>query len=165
MFEIRRSPRVVVLLASSLLFMTCASWSAPGRGNALAPNRAGGPCAAKKGNGSPNKPIVCVDDTGATLSVHPDPVIVHDVDASEKKPVVIQWMTVSGGNDLQISMKDGCTTALSCKGGKCTARTLPHGENETGERRCKYDIWTDKHPRLDPDTVVVKCCTVPEPTP
>ncbi len=162
MFEIRRVPRVVALLVSSLLLFTCASPKAPDGG---APAPLSNPCQRGKGNGSPNKPIVCVDDTGATLSVHPDPVIVHDRGASDHKPVVIQWLTVSGRNQLQLSMKEGCIAELSCKGARCVARTIPHAENETGERRCKYDVWTDRHPRLDPDTVIVKCCTVPEPAP
>jgi hypothetical protein len=141
--------------------MTCAAQNGGGNRKPFSNS-----CASAKGNGSPNTPIVCVDDRGATLSVNPDPVIVHDVGKSDSKPVVIQWMTASGTGNLQISMRPGCTTALSCDGrGKCTARTIPHRSDENGERRCKYDVWTDTKPRLDPDTVVVKCCTVPEPAP
>jgi hypothetical protein len=165
MFEIRRLPRVVALLVSSLLVLTCESRNAAtgGSPSAAAPSRASNPCSGGKGHASPNKPVVCVDDRTTSLSVHPDPVIVHDVSASDRNPVMIQWMTVTGGN-VRVVMREGCTTDMKCTGGKCTAKTIPHKAAETGERRCKYDIITDRA-TLDPDTVIVKCCTVPEPAP
>src|SRR5690348_9452319 len=120
MSEIRRVPRVLSLLVCGLLLATCAgsggSSSSNGGSNntSIRPGRAANPCAGKKGNGSPNTPIVCVDDTGDALTVHPDPVIVHDRSKSDNNPVLIQWMTVSGGDNLNITMSAGCTTEMKC---------------------------------------------------
>lgn len=168
MSVIRRIPRVLILVACMLVLATCAprggsvAVAPPSPGSA---DRAGGPCAKGKGNGSPNTPIVCVDDTGATLSVHPDPFRVHDVRANDKQPVVVQWVTVSGANNLGIEMEPGCFSRITCRGNRCTTQVVPAPAGQTGERRCKYDVWTDRHPRLDPDGVVVPCCSLEEPEP
>lgn len=159
--------RLAIVLAASLMFMTCASRSFTA-GGGVQPNRlTTGPCGGGKGTENRNAPIVCVDDGGETLSVNPDPVFAFDVGASGGRPVVIQWFTTSGGGNLRIDMKSAeCVTAMSCNGrGKCTARTIPFKPGETGEKRCKYDVLTDTHPPLDPDTVIVKCCPPPEPEP
>ena len=101
-----------------------------------------------------NAPIVCVDDTAATLSVHPDPITAHSVGQSDRQPVVIHWWTRSGSNALQLEIQPGCVTDVTCRGGHCTARTLP----ATERKQCKYDVWTDKHPKLDPEVVIDPCC-------
>jgi hypothetical protein len=123
----------------------------------VGPGGGGSPCAS----GAPKEhdrsaPIVCVDDSGATLRVSPDPVVVHDVGASTSAPVVLQWFTHSGTGNLQLEIAPGCVTDLQCNGrGHCTAKT----RNITGaDVRCKYDVWTDTHPRLDPDIIVTECC-------
>jgi hypothetical protein len=135
---------------------TAATAAAPG-GTALSRAAAGNPCANNgKGSENRNAPIVCVDDTGATLTVSPDPIRIHDVGAADRAPVVIHWHTVSGANDLNIEIEPGCITEMNCSGGHCRARTTPR--NDKTEKRCKYDIWTDKHPRLDPDLIVIPCC-------
>jgi hypothetical protein len=169
MIEIRRLPRIVALLLCSALFMTCASSNATGDGGSVSPSGSSpelraNPCSTGKGFASPNTPVVCVDDSVTPFRVHPDPIVVHDVSAKDRRPVTIQWMTVSGGR-IGINMKSSeCVTSMKCANGKCTAKTIAHKAAETGERRCKYDIITDKG-TLDPDTVIVKCCTVPEPEP
>lgn len=167
MIEIRRLPRLVALVVSSALLVTCSSSNASG-GAAIDPSRSSpslnaNPCAGNRGYGSPNKPVVCVDDRTSTITVNPDPIVVHDRSAKDHKPVILQWYSVSG-RDLVINMRAGCTTNMRCIHGGCTAMTIPHRKDETGERRCKYDIMTAKG-ILDPDTVIVKCCTVPEPAP
>lgn len=169
MIEIRRLPRVVALLVSSAFIATCGSSNATSGGASVspsgnAPSLRANPCAGGKGFASPNTPIVCVDDSVSPFRVQPDPVIVHDVSAKDRRPVMIQWMTVDGG-PITVNMKSSaCVTSVNCASGKCTAKTIPHKAAETGERRCKYDIVTDQG-RLDPDTVIIKCCTVPEPEP
>lgn len=168
MSEIRRVPRVLALLVCGALLAMCAGSGGTSSGGgstntSIRPGSAANPCSGKKGNGSPNTPIVCVDDTGDALTVHPDPVIVHDRSRSDNNPVMIQWMTVSGSDNLNIVMNPGCTTEMKCNKHKCTAKTIPFAASETGEHRCKYTIKTDRL-ELDPDTVVVKCCTVPDPT-
>ena len=141
--------RYLMVLGVLLLVCSCASPPTVSGG--------GNPCADKTGSVDRNAPVVCVDDTGQVLSVAPDPIRVHDVGAADKLPVVIHWRTVSGANDLHIEIEPGCVTELRCNGpGHCMARTLPR-ETKT-EKRCKYDVWTDKHPRLDPDVIIVPCC-------
>lgn len=160
--------RSFVLLGVLLIVCSCASQPstpqpvdpvAPGgsASTGLRPSRAGNPCAGKAGSTDRNAPIVCVDDTGSTLTVSPDPIRIHDVGAADRAPVVIHWHTVSGSNDLRIEIEPGCVTETTCAGnGHCRARTLPRADRT--EKRCKYDVWTDKHPRLDPDVIVIPCC-------
>jgi hypothetical protein len=149
--------RIVLLLGAVLLVSSCASQQAVDGAAAAGPMR-GNPCTKKAGSTDRNAPIVCVDDTGSALTVAPDPIRVHDVGASDRQPVVLHWHTVSGSNDLQIEIEPGCVTEMRCDGkGHCMARSLPRGDDRT-EKRCKYDVWTDRHPRLDPDVIIVPCC-------
>ena len=152
--------RKLMLLGMAVFIGSCASQPAvapPGSGGSPSPAFRGNPCASKAGSADRNAPIVCVDDTGSTLTVSPDPIRVHDVGASDKAPVVLQWHTVSGRNDLHVEIEPGCVTETTCSGnGHCRARTTPRTDKT--EKRCKYDVWTDKHPRLDPDVIVIPCC-------
>ena len=159
--------RHLVLLGVLLIVCSCASQQATpppapapvpgGDSTALRPSRAGNPCSDKAGSNDRNAPIVCVDDTGSTLTVSPDPIRVHDVGASDRAPVVVHWYTVSGANDLHVEIEPGCVTETTCNAnGHCRARTTPR--NDKTEKRCKYDVWTDKHPRLDPDVIIIPCC-------
>ncbi|HYC89732.1 MAG TPA: hypothetical protein VEO54_11015 [Thermoanaerobaculia bacterium] len=157
--------RHFVLLGVLLFVCSCASQpstdtidstaAAPG-GTALSRAAGGNPCSNGVGSENRNAPIVCVDDTGSTLTVSPDPIRVHDVGASDRAPVVIHWHTVSGANDLNIEIEPGCVAEMNCTRGHCRARTTPR--NDKTEKRCKYDVWTDKHPRLDPDMIIIPCC-------
>ena len=114
-----------------------------------------GPCADGKGSTDRQAPIVCVDDTGATLSVFPDPIVLHDTTKGGGGPVVLQWFTRTGTGDLQLQIEEGCVSEVTCNGrGHCTAKS----RDIDAETRCKYDVWTDKHPRLDPEVVVDPCC-------
>lgn len=156
MLEPRSLFRFAALAASAILITTCAAnpgatSPSPGSGSLRS-----GPCAS----GAPpsadmNAPIVCVDDSGSALTVDPDPVRVHDVVAPGKAPVVLQWFTRSGGNNLHIDIENGCTEKVTCNRGHCTTKTLP--SNGT-EKRCKYSVWTDNHPKLDPDIIITPCC-------
>jgi len=113
------------------------------------------PCSAGAGKADRNAPIVCVDDTGEALSVNPDPISVHDVGKSDRKPVIIHWWTRSGGGGLGIEVAEGCVTDVKCRGAHCMAKTR---ETDASGARCKYDVWTEKLPRLDPDIIIVDCC-------
>ena len=155
MFEARILLRSFLLLTAALVFTTCNSSST----TTIAPSPGGGtqgrsPCGAGVGVANRNAPIVCVDDTGDTLKVHPDPIGAYAVGEGHGQPVVLHWWTRSGGNTLNLEIQEGCVTDLKCTGGHCTARTLPK-ESRT---QCKYDVWTDKHPKLDPDIIVDPCC-------
>lgn len=154
MSQVRILLRWILLATAALVLITCASSSTntgpgPDGGSPLT-----NPCGSGAGDTNRNAPIVCVDDTGGTLSVNPDPITAHSVGESDRRPVVIHWWTRSGGNQLKLDIEDGCVTDLSCRGSHCTARTLP----ATERKQCKYDVWTDKHPKLDPDIVVDPCC-------
>ncbi len=147
MSKVRILLRWCVLVTVALVFITCAPATSGGGDKRLM-----GPCSRGKGTENRNAPIVCVDDTGATLSVNPDPVKANATGTGA--PVVIQWWTRSGGNQLHIEVTPGCITDVSCDGAHCKAQTLP----VTAHTQCKYDVWTDKHPKLDPDIVVDPCC-------
>lgn len=152
--KVRILLRWFLLITAALALGTCSSSSsntsvAPGGG----PSRAN-PCSGGRGVENRNAPIVCVDDTGGTLSVHPDPIAAHSVGQSDRQAVMIHWWTRSGGNALNIEIQPGCVTDVTCNGSHCSARTLPAVER----KQCKYDVWTDKHPKLDPDIVVDPCC-------
>lgn len=148
MSKVRNLLRWFLLIIAVLALTTCA----PSNGSV---SRLGNPCSEGAGKADRNAPIVCVDDTGETLSVNPDPITVHDVGKSDRQPVVLHWWTRSGGNVLNVEIADGCVTDVDCKGGHCKAKTR---ETDASGARCKYDVWTDKHPRLDPDIIIVDCC-------
>jgi hypothetical protein len=96
-----------------------------------------------------------VDDTGDTLSVSPDPIVLHDKMKGGSAPVTMQWFTRSGGGNLQIEIEDGCVTDVKCDGkGHCTAKS----RDIDADTKCKYDVWTDTKPRLDPDLIITPCC-------
>lgn len=150
MSEVRILLRGFVLVTAALVVSACSAHGGGG-GNGSLTN----PCGTGAGNADRNAPIVCVDDTGATLSVNPDPVTVHDVGQADRQPVMIHWWTRSGGGELGIEVRPGCVTKVTCRGAHCTARTLPA---EASGARCKYDVWTAKHPRLDPEIIIDDCC-------
>lgn len=113
----------------------------------------GGGCAS--GSSNPQAPIVCVDDTGTTLSVDPDPVRPDDVQGGV--PINLVWKTKSGGGDLRIEMKsNACVKNLNCNGnGQCTSQVI-----RASTATCKYDVWIQggTQPRLDPTVVIQPCC-------
>jgi len=152
MSEVRVLLRFFILLVFTVVVVCgCA------QRNAVTPLRAGGggPCGGGKGVSDRQAPIVCVDDLGATLSVDPDPIVLHDKLRGGGNPVTLQWFTRSGGNDLQLEIEPGCVSEVKCDGkGHCTAKS----RDIDSETKCKYVVWTDKHPRLDPDIVVTPCC-------
>lgn len=148
-----RSSRTLIALAVTLLFSACAARPDAGGGGVTG----SGPCATGTGSADRNAPIVCVNDTGASLTVRPDPIRVHDVGQHDGLPVMLQWHTVSGGNDLRVEIEPGCVTEVRCeRPGHCSGRTLPRADKT--DKRCKYDVWTDKHPRLDPEVIITPCC-------
>jgi hypothetical protein len=86
-----------------------------------------------------------------------DVITAHHVTASDRRPVVIQWFTKSGGGNLEIDVRSGCVTDVKCNGrGHCSAKTV----SVTTPTTCKYDVLINdgKHDPLDPDVVVVPCC-------
>lgn len=155
MSKVRILLRGVLLIAAALALGTCSSSSSSNTGIASGGGRSlAGTCSTGLGKADRNAPIICVDDTGGTLSVHPDPITAHSVAETDRQPVTLHWWTRSGGNALSIEIQEGCVTDVTCDGPHCSARTLPAEER----KQCKYDVWTDKHPKLDPDIVVDPCC-------
>lgn len=158
MSKVRILLRWILLIAAALALGTCRSGSSTntriaGGGPAPLPSRPDS-CNEGLGKAERNAPIICVDDTGGTLSVHPDPITAHSVGETDRQPVMLHWWTRSGRNALNIEIQPGCVTEVTCDGSHCSARTLPAEER----KQCKYDVWTDKHPKLDPEIVVDPCC-------
>ncbi|MDP9193442.1 MAG: hypothetical protein M3P06_17245 [Acidobacteriota bacterium] len=153
MLEVRMVPRSFVLFAAALLIAGCAAYKTPDP-NVLRAN----PCASGKPPISKQNPIVCIDDSARKLVAYPDPVIVHDVNESDRtKPVKIQWLTKSGRKDVRVEIEEGCVVNYECdRKGKCWADTK---KGSTGS--CKYDVWIEgdkNHDRLDPVVVITTCC-------
>lgn len=159
MSEVRLVPRLLALLVATLLIAACAANNNAARSGAANSGPVdANPCATGKATGSTKQaPIVCVDDSARTLVVFPDPVVVHNVKASDRKtPVTVQWLTKSGTGDVQVLIQPGCLDKKSCDGkGKCTAETVPGAE-----KKCKYDVWITGggHDRLDPEVDIQPCC-------
>jgi len=154
MSEVRQVPRVLMVLAVTLVIAGCGPRPMPDPGPT--PFR-GNPCASGRAASTKQAPIVCVDDSARTLRVVPDPVVVHDVSASDRTtPVTMQWFTMSGSGDVQLEIEPGCVTNAKCANGHCTAHTVPGAR-----KQCKYDVWITggAHDRLDPTVVVDGCCS------
>jgi hypothetical protein len=150
-------PRLLALLVATLLIAGCAANHPDNGGASNSMPLRGNPCASGAPPMNKQAPIVCIDDSARKLVVSPDPVVVHDVSASDRKtPVGVQWFTKSGTGDVQVSIEPGCVDKKSCNGnGKCAAETVPGAK-----KRCKYDVWITggAHDRLDPTVVVDPCC-------
>jgi len=155
MSQVRILLRWSLLVTVAFVFTVCSSNS--GVDGSGGTQFRGNPCRGGAGKADRNAPIVCVDDSGATLSVDPDPFTVHSYGESDHQPVMIHWWTRSGGNTLSMQMGPGCVTEVNCNGGHCSARTIPTVTAKT----CKYDVWTDRHPRLDPEITIDPCCPGP----
>ena len=156
MTQVRILLRWFLLATAVLALATCAP-TAKGPDD---PGLRANPCNTGAGKDDRHAPIVCVDDLGGTLSVNPDPINVHDEGRGSGgrgngEPVIIHWWTRSGTGDLGIQVADGCVTDVNCRGAHCMAKTLP---KDGSGARCKYDVWTAKHPRLDPEIIIVDCC-------
>lgn len=149
--------RCLVVLGMCLVAGACAT--RPASDSGVTP-QSGNPCRPETGSGGSlviDAPVVCVDDTGATLRVTPDPIVLRDLDKAGGRPVTIHWYTVSGANDLGIEIEPGCVTQLECAGpGHCSAKAVQRPDKTS--KRCKYDVWTGKHPRFDPDVIITPCC-------
>lgn len=150
--------RIPVLFTATLLIAACAAnpdRPALGGGNLIV-----NPCTTGKAAASSRQnPVVCIDDSARTLVAYPDPIEVHDVNASDRSlPVEVKWYTKSGAGNVQVAIEPGCVTDQSCDGrGKCKAKTV-----KGGKTRCKYDVWIagdPSHDRLDPTVVITPCCT------
>lgn len=160
----------LVLLAASLLILTCAmpqqdsSSSMPALDNPTRGASGANPCAGGgKGVRNADRPIVCVDDSGATLSVSPDPFRIHDRASSGNASPAVQWFTRSGRGDLQVRFADErCVRNMVCTGGHCTAVSSGRLNAGETERRCKYDVELTGHPTLDPEGILTGCCVAPE---
>lgn len=158
MVQLRSLLRFAALLVAAFVLTTCAHYHGPDSGTMMPSGGSGfvGPCGTGAGSADRDAPIVCVDDSGSTLTVSPDPIRVNEKHSKTRAPVVLQWFTKSGRNDLEIRMEEGCVEPVKCDGkGHCMTKAL--GTNGT-EKRCKYTIWTDKHPKLDPDVIITPCC-------
>jgi hypothetical protein len=153
MSEVRMVPRLLALLVATLLIAGCAASNNVPAPMPLVAN----PCAHGTPPMNKQAPIVCIDDSARKLVVSPDPVIVHDVNASDRKTAVaVEWYTKSGTGDVHVRIDPGCVDKQSCNGnGKCAAETVPGAK-----KACKYDVWITGggHDKLDPTVIVDPCC-------
>jgi hypothetical protein len=159
MSKVPLRPFAIVCVVVCALVVGCKSAPA-GVPAAVASNCAG----SGQGNKDHDAPVVCVDD-GATLSVNPESIRTWDVLSNNPKaPPVIQWITKSGGSDLNIRMKDpGCVGVVNCNGhGHCQAKVLAGlgGGASPGTvlKQCRYTVIVGSR-ILDPDAVIVRCCS------
>lgn len=145
-----RLPRLLLVLVSVLVIAGCA-------GRPDNPSINAGVCSSGVASINRQAPIVCVDDTGATLTVSPDPAEANDVlEGPRTNPVIVHWWTKSGGGNLGIEMKGSeCVGRVECSGGHCWAKTKPGAKAKV---TCKYDVWTNATNRLDPTIVINPCC-------
>lgn len=153
--------RKALLRGRVLLLVLCvASLMLAGCGHI---RRAADPPLGCSGSGSSDKafPFICIDDS--TLSPHPNIAYVWDRQPQRNgqpsnNPVVIKWMTTSGGGNLGIEFTDkGCLepNSLRCNGhGFCFALTR---KLEKGQVSCSYTINLEGRER-DPEVVVQPCC-------
>lgn len=100
-------------------------------------------------------PVIVVDTSGPVLAVHPDPATAYDTDGPGG-PATRLWWQAPAGTDLTIRISPGCVRDLVCDNGVCSALALPV---ERAHRHCKYDVIVPGKPTLDPDAIIVKCCT------
>lgn len=152
--------RYLVVLGMCLVLCACAPYGVKPVVDSNQITELENPCGVgtgSTGSRTIDAPVVCVDDSGATLRVTPDLTVLRDLDRVGGQPVEIQWYTVSGGNDLRIEIEPGCLTSLVCeRPGRCSAKAIRRPDKTW--KRCKYDVWTDRHPRLDPDVIITPCC-------
>ncbi|HKR66382.1 MAG TPA: hypothetical protein VJZ00_21825 [Thermoanaerobaculia bacterium] len=140
MSEVRR---LLLVLVVALSLLTCKSRP----DNPIAPN----PCSSGAGSKHRGAPVVCIDDSASVLTVNPDPVEAFDVNAAGD-PVEIAWYTKSGTGDPKISWKNGDCVNSS---GNSKAKTK---KGAVG-KKCKYEVELAGHPKLDPEVVIVRCCS------
>jgi hypothetical protein len=130
----------------------------------IRPARGPDNCASTgKGRQHHDTPLVCVDGSGAALTVHPESIRVWDLDSTSRStPPKIVWLARSGSN-LQITMKDaGCVDTPKCSGRQCNANVkngigAGHAEGDVLQR-CRYSVTLDGRV-LDPETAIVRCCS------
>jgi hypothetical protein len=112
-----------------------------------------------RGNGSPSRPLICVDES--TFRTSPATTYVFDVERGTdgrrtEKPVVIHWFARRGGN-LGVEFTDkSCVSEVTCDGrGHCRAvvKPLPDRKSKT----CNYSLNLDGK-ASDPPIVVNPCC-------
>jgi hypothetical protein len=119
-------------------------------------------CARGPGLNRREKPVICVDNVSASLSVDPDRIVAWDK-APDQTHNMLHWVTRTKSGNLEIRFKDaGCVeTPVDCDGkGRCKAKTLEVASTKT----CKYDVIVDGRV-LDPQAVIVKCCGMTEEEP
>jgi hypothetical protein len=154
-------PRSVAVL---IVFIVAVIAGCKSSGPTINPAKPPDDCEAT-GNGKQHHetPLVCVDGSGASLKVHPESIRVWDVgSADHTTPPVIQWHA-RGGTNLTIAMKDaGCVDTPRCSGKNCSAKVkngVGAGRTEGDEiQRCRYKITLDGRV-LDPDAIIVRCCS------
>lgn len=145
----------LVAIAALVVFSACVSTVPPLSVGCIA------------GSTRPEAPIVCIDDSGAELSVNPETITAYDRDP--KKPgqaMVILFFTKSGTGDFQIIPRTGnCIepqTEHHCpkNAGLCRVHMLRRKPTDPPEETCKYDVFMRGKPVLDPFIVAKTCCGV-----
>jgi hypothetical protein len=141
----------VLVPAASFVVALLSGCASSGDGTAMANQ-------CTKGKQHPERPIVCVDNTGSALSIHPREDLVVFDRASNGAPVTILFFTKSGTGNLKIIDKDDCLDEQEhTPEGMARIKVTKAGGSET---RCKYDIELAGFETLDPFIVVKPCCTL-----
>ena len=155
----RTLSRFLVLLAVLSTLTTCmtprVAMQKPARGTVPPVPEKTASLAYSEESYSLTAPVITVDTSGAVLAVHPDPFTAFDR-TSPGGPATRLWWQAPAGTDLSIHISPGCVRDLVCENGVCSAVALPV---ERGHRHCKYDVLVAGKPTLDPDAIIVKCCT------
>jgi hypothetical protein len=158
---LHRSLLIVCLLFA---FAGCqATDPSTGTGPTVQPSRGGTtavpPNDCSRGAATMNKerPVICVENAAPGLRITPDSMEAWDVlPADRTAPVMIHWVTRSGGGDLRIDFKDGgCVETPQCNGrGHCQAKTININDPQ---KRCRYGVTLDGVV-VDPEVVITNCC-------
>ena len=143
------------------MFVACRSRNPP---TPIMPGPATDCASSGVGRANGNGPTICVDGTG-TLAVNPTSARVwHVMSTDRATPPMVQWLTRPAGGDLLITMKDdSCVETPKCNGhGQCSAKVkggIGAGATAGAEvKRCAYKVTLDGK-ELDPDVVVIGCCS------
>jgi hypothetical protein len=89
--------------------------------------------------------------------VHPNSIRAWDATKASGRNI-LHWTTRTKPANLQLRFRDSsCVETPVCDGrGNCHANAVALPGNE--ERQCKYDVIVDGR-ELDPEVVIVKCCS------
>lgn len=139
-----------VVVAGGIFAGGCGSTSTQGRGHG---------CTV--GSTRPERPIVCINNTGSELSVDPERVVAFDEYPKDSgRPMKILFFTKTGTGNFKIIEKNGnCIASQECveNAGLCRVTVVDVKDGEE-DKQCDYDIEMAGFPRMDPQIVIKNCC-------